>query len=72
MKEAQNKVLYYQFNIDRLKTKKSVLEKEHEKAWLKVIYAENKLSEKEEKLLGIEKQIRSLSQKLSWQKRKNK
>lgn len=59
-------------NLDLAKRKKLVLEKYHEKAWLKVIDAENKLAKEEEKLISVEKNIRSLASKLSWAKRKNK
>jgi len=59
-------------NLDLAKRKKAVLEKDHEKAWMKVIDAENKLAVKEEALINIEKHIRSLASKLSWAKRKNK
>lgn len=59
-------------NLDLAKRKKSILEKDHEKAWMKVIDAENKLASKEDALINMEKRIRSLASKLSWAKRKNK
>lgn len=59
-------------DINYLKKRKAILEKEHENAWLKVVSAENKLSKKEEAIISIEKQIRSLAAKGGWIKRKNK
>lgn len=59
-------------NLDLAKRKKSILEKDHEKAWMKVIDAENKLASKEDALINMEKRIRSLASKLSWARRKNK
>ena len=61
-----------EFKLSMAKRKKSILEKDHEKAYLKVIEAENKLNDKEEVLINMEKHIRSLASKLSWAKRKNK
>jgi len=61
-----------EFNLSMAKRKKSILEKDHEKYWMKVIDAENKLADSEVKLIDMEKYIRSLASKLSWAKRKNK
>lgn len=71
MKDLHCKDVYYSKLIS-LKIKKATLEKEHERAWLKVIDAENNLNKRDEQLISIEKQIRSLAAKLSWAKKKNK
>lgn len=71
MKDPHCKDVYYS-KIISLKIKKATLEKQHETAWLKVIDAENNLNKMDEQLINIEKQIRSMTAKLSWAKRKNK
>lgn len=72
MKKNQNKDACYKHELVILKSRKTILETQHEKLWMKVICAENKLSDKESELINIEKQIRSLASKISWAKRKNK
>ncbi len=59
-------------DINYLKKRKAILEKEYENAWLNVVDAENKLSKKEEAIIRVEKQIRSLAAKNGWVKIKNK